>query len=248
MVVELHAHSAYSFLDGASLPEELAARAAELGYDVLALTDHDGVYGSLEVAHAAKAFGVRPITGAEVTLADGSHVTLLCEDGRGYANLCRLLTAAHAGTRLPGREHELLPPALDPALLEERSDGLVCLSGCARHGLAVRDPNAAAHLARAFPGRFYVELQRPYERGDTRRNAALRDLAETLGVPTIVTGDPHAHSAPRPRLQDALVAIRCRTSLDGCERERRGNRESVLLAPAEMAERFPHEPRAVAPQ
>src|SRR5689334_14832187 len=157
--VELHAHSAYSFLDGASLPEELAARAAELGYDALALTDHDGVYGSLEFAHAAKAFGVRPITGAEVTPADGSHVTLLCEDGRGYASLCRLLTAAHAGTRLPGREAELLPPALEQSLLEERNDGLVCLSGCARHGLAVRDPNAAASLARAFPGRFYVELQ-----------------------------------------------------------------------------------------
>ena len=68
--VELHAHSAYSFLDGASQPEELAARAAELGYEALALTDHDGVYGSLEFAHAAKHFGVRPITGAEVTLAD----------------------------------------------------------------------------------------------------------------------------------------------------------------------------------
>ena len=67
--VELHCHSAYSFLDGASQPEELAARAAELGYEALALTDHDGVYGSLEFAHAAKAFGVRPVTGAEVTIA-----------------------------------------------------------------------------------------------------------------------------------------------------------------------------------
>src|SRR3954468_20122825 len=67
--VELHAHSAYSFLDGASLPEELAARAAELGYDALALTDHDGVYGSLEFAHACKGFGLRAITGAEITLA-----------------------------------------------------------------------------------------------------------------------------------------------------------------------------------
>src|SRR6266852_4650389 len=87
--VELHAHSAYSFLDGASLPEELAARAAELGYDALALTDHDGVYGSLEFAHAAKYLGVRPITGAEVSLADGTHVTLLVETPQGYANLCR---------------------------------------------------------------------------------------------------------------------------------------------------------------
>jgi error-prone DNA polymerase len=96
---ELHSHSAYSFLDGASLPEELVVRAAELGYEALALTDHDGVYGSLEFAHAAKAFGVRPITGAEVTLATGSHVTLLVESPSGYANLCRLLTAAHTETR-----------------------------------------------------------------------------------------------------------------------------------------------------
>src|SRR5213595_845631 len=97
--VELHAHSAYSFLDGASQPEELAARAAELGYEALALTDHDGVYGSLEFAHAAKAFGLRAITGAEVTLEGGTHVTLLVETPAGYANLCRLLTQAHAGTR-----------------------------------------------------------------------------------------------------------------------------------------------------
>src|SRR6186713_116970 len=97
--VELHSHSAYSFLDGASQPEELAARAVELGYETLALTDHDGVYGSLEFAQAAKAFGLRAITGAEVTLAGGAHVTLLCESQRGYANLCRILTDAHAGTR-----------------------------------------------------------------------------------------------------------------------------------------------------
>src|SRR6187397_1568059 len=110
--VELHAHSAYSFLDGASLPEELAARAAELGYAALALTDHDGVYGSLEFAHACKHFGVRPITGAEVTLAGGAHVTLLCESQRGYANLCRILTDTHAGPRPPGKEtREPLPPA-----------------------------------------------------------------------------------------------------------------------------------------
>src|ERR671935_943578 len=97
--VELHAHSSYSFLDGASLPEELVVQAAELGYPALALTDHDGVYGSLEFAHAAKHFGVRPITGAELTLADRSHVTVLVETPQGYANLCRLLTAAHAHTR-----------------------------------------------------------------------------------------------------------------------------------------------------
>src|SRR5213082_3510645 len=116
--VELHAHSSYSFLDGASLPEELAVRAAELGYVALALTDHDGLYGSLEFAHAAKHFGVRPITGAEVTLADRSHVTLLVETQQGYANLCRLITAAHAHTRPEGKERELLEPLLDESLLE----------------------------------------------------------------------------------------------------------------------------------
>src|SRR3954447_26037987 len=168
--VELHAHSAYSFLDGASLPEELAARAAELGYDALALTDHDGVYGSLEFAHGARHFGLRSITGAEVTLAGGSHVTLLCETQQGYANLCRILTAAHAGTRVPRRERELLPAETTIDVLAEHADGLVVLSGCARHGLGTADPRGPPRLAHAFEGAFYVELQRPYERGDVRRH------------------------------------------------------------------------------
>jgi error-prone DNA polymerase len=236
--VELHAHSAYSFLDGASLPEELAARAAELGYDALALTDHDGVYGSLEFAHAAKHFGVRPITGAEVSVG-GAHVTLLCETQHGYANLCRILTDAHARTRVPGRERELLQAGTSVDVLEQHAEGLVALSGCARHGIGVVDADGAARLARAFRGAFYVELQRPYERGDVRRNVRLQELAETLRVPTVATGDVHAHHLRRARLQDVLVAIRSRTSLDGCERERRGNHESVLLAPAEMLERLP---------
>src|SRR6266498_1859129 len=246
--VELHAHSSYSFLDGTSLPEELAVRAAELGYPALALTDHDGVYGSLEFAHAAKHFGVRPITGAELTLADHSHVTLLVETPKGYANLCRLITSAHAQTRRPGRESQPpADPALEQSMLEELSEGLVCLSGCARHGVAVRSPNAAARLARVFGSeRFFIELQRPYERGDARRNAGLRDLADMLGVPTIATGDVHAHHRRRAPLQDVLVAVRHRSSLDGCEAERRGNHECVLLSPVEMVERFPEDREAVA--
>jgi error-prone DNA polymerase len=236
--VELHCHSAYSFLDGASLPEELVVRAAELGYPALALTDHDGVYGSLEFAHAAKAVGLKPITGAEVTLADGSHVTLLVETPRGYANLCRLLTAAHA--------QERLNPRLDPTLLAEQNEGLVCLSGCALSGLAVRDPNAAARLARSFGrDRFFVELQRPYSRGDARRNAALRELAAELEVRTVATGDAHAHHPRRARLQDVLVAVKHKVPLEACEAERRGNDESVLLAPVEAATRFPDDAAAV---
>jgi error-prone DNA polymerase len=246
--VELHCHSAFSFLDGASHPEELAARAAELGYEALALTDHDGVYGSLEFAHAAKFAGVRPITGAEVTLEGGAHVTLLCEDGTGYANLCRILTAAHAGTRPEGKEHRvLLEPAVPLETVAELNEGLVCLSGCARDGLALRHPVGATRLASVFGReRFFVELQRPYERGDARRHVALRDLAGHLGVETVATGNVHAHAPRRTLLQDALVAIRCRTSLDGCELERRGNREAVLRAPAEMVERFAGIDRAAA--
>jgi error-prone DNA polymerase len=268
--VELHCHSAYSFLDGASLPEELAARAAELGYEALALTDHDGVYGSLEFAQAAKDFGVRPITGAEVTISGvgsteppksggagfagagagngGAHLTLLVESSRGYANLCRILTAAHAGTRRPGREdREPLPPEVPLESVAELNEGLVCLSGCARSGVGLRDANGAARLAAAFGrDRFYVELQRPFERGDTRRAGILRDLAEHLGVETVATGDVHAHDSRRALLQDVLVAIRCRTSLDGCESERRGNRESVLRSPPEMLDRFAPVDRAAA--
>ncbi len=198
------------------------------------------MYGSLEFAHAAKALGVRPITGAEVTVVGGAHVTLLVETARGYANLCRILTAAHAATRSPSREdRSLLQPAVALETIAEHADGLVCLSGCADSGLGLRDPAGTARLAAAFGrDRFHVELQRPLARGDERRLAHLRDLAANLGVETVATGNAHAHEPRRALLQDVLVAIRCRTSLDGCEVERRGNRESVLVGADAMRERF----------
>src|SRR5918999_3777125 len=102
--VELHCHSAYSFLDGASEPAELAAAAADLGHESLALTDHDNVCGAMEFAHACKGVGVRPIHGAELTVEVGRsfprpvHVTLLVEEARGWSSLCRLITEAHRGT------------------------------------------------------------------------------------------------------------------------------------------------------
>src|SRR3989304_1641668 len=89
---ELHAHSNFSFLEGASHIEEMVLRASELGYRSLALTDHDGLHGAMEFAQCARAWGVRPITGAEVTLSNGHHLTLLCETQRGYANHGPLLT------------------------------------------------------------------------------------------------------------------------------------------------------------
>src|SRR6266508_5666131 len=97
MYVELHCHSAFSFLDGASLPDDLVAEAQRHGYQALALTDHNGLYGSMTFAQAAKSLGLQAITGAEVTLTDGAHLTLLAETPQGYSNLCRLLTETHLG-------------------------------------------------------------------------------------------------------------------------------------------------------
>ncbi len=240
---ELHCHSAYSFLDGTSLPEELARRAGELGYAALALTDHNSVSGSMELAQAAAACGVRAIHGAELDLADGRHLTLLVRDARGWRNLCRLLTRAHAHTREgPGRERG--EPAVSLEAVCEHSEGLVCLTGCADHG--VHDEPTARRLLDAFsPCGLRVELQRPYARHDRARNRALEALARRLGVACVATGDVHAHARSRAELQDAFVALRHRTTLDASEPLRRGNHSHVLSAPAAMAARFSEHPGAV---
>jgi error-prone DNA polymerase len=269
--VELHAHSAFSFLDGASTPMELAAAAAERGYPAFALTDHDGLWGSMEFAHACRGLGVRPITGAEITLSPRRrasnvsymgvsgpstvHATLLVEDATGYRNLCRLLTAAHAHTR-DGTGRTAGQPAVTLEQLEEHAEGLVCLSGCAGNGAVAgawerRDTLAAAPLARrllvAFGReRFRVELQRPYWRRDRARNRWLCGLAERLGVPCVATGNVHAHARSRASLQDAFVAVRLGTTLEASEPQRRGNSSSALASPAAMATRFAEHPEAVA--
>ncbi|MEX2412595.1 MAG: error-prone DNA polymerase [Thermoleophilaceae bacterium] len=254
--VELHCHSAYSFLDGASLPDELALAAAQHGYGAIALTDHDGLHGAMELADATRdaKLGVRPIAGAEITMEDGAHLTLLCETRAGYSNLCRLITAAHAGTRpKPGREP--LPPQARYADLERHAGGLICLSGCARHGAAARAIEQGRHadaaraarrlLAIFGPDRLRIELQRPFARHDRRRNRLLSELAERLGVPCVATGNVHAHDRRRVALQDALVAVGLGSTLDECEARRRGNSSHVLAPPAAMAGRFRDHPDAV---
>ncbi len=253
--VELHTHSAFSFLDGASSPEELAEQAAALGHTAIALTDHDGLCGSLAFAHACREAGIRAITGAELTLEGGAHLTLLAESATGYANLCRLITLAHRDTRPPPTRRPL-PPELDPAHLAAHATGLVCLTGCARQGLIPRmvatgrTREAEEHtreLVRVFGrGNVYVELQRPRSRGDQVLIRDLTHLAESQGLPTVATGDVHAHHPRRAFLQDALVAVRMRLTLDGSEAQRRGNRDAVLRTPEETAERFAAHPRAVA--
>ncbi len=259
--VELHAHSAFSFLDGASTPAELASAAAKLGYPAFALTDHDGVWGSMEFVQACKETAacegteIRAITGAEVTVGR-AHLTLLAEDGRGYRNLCRLLTAAHSHTR-EGPQRSAGQPSVTLEQVEEHAGGLVCLSGCAGEGMLAAtwqrgDAAAAAETARRLLGafgrdRFRVELQRPYWRHDRSRNRWLAGLAGRLGVPAVATGNVHSHGGKwRTRLQNAFVAARLGMTLEESEALRRGNSSSALASPRAMAERFAEHPDAVA--
>src|SRR5579862_5993886 len=123
--VELRCRSAFSFLDGASLPEDLVDAAAHQEMETLALADRDGVYGAPRFAAAAARAGIRPLFGADVTLADGPPLLLLVENARGYRNLCRLLTRARAG----GRKSD--PPRTTRALLAAHAAGLVALGGAA---------------------------------------------------------------------------------------------------------------------
>jgi error-prone DNA polymerase len=252
--VELHAHSAFSFLDGASTPMELAAAAADLGYESFALTDHNGVWGSMEFVGACKGVGIGAITGAEVTVGD-SHLTLLVEDGAGYRNLCRLLTAAHSHTR-DNSQRSAEQPRVTIEQVEERAEGLVCLSGCAGVGMlpaawergdATAGAETARRLLRAFGrDRFRIELQRPYWRRDRGRNRWLAGIAGRLGVPAVATGNVHSHGGKwRARLQSAFVAVRLGMTLEESEPLRRGNSKSVLESPAAMAERFVEHPDAV---
>ena len=254
--VELHCHSGFSFLDGASHPQELVMRAAELGYPALALTDHNGLYGSMEFAHAAKRANLQPITGAEVTLREcfpgfaepegGHHVTLLAETPRGYANLCRLLTQSHRDSE---RGDARLPL---PSLLE-RSEGLILLTGCKKSPVAAALGSSVAEaeqvtrqLVDTFgPGSVFVELQDNAVKGDRSRNKALARLAGRLGLGVVATGNVHYHRPERHRLQDVLVSIKNRATLDGAHGARRANRLFHLAEPWEMRHRFQSRPEAL---
>jgi error-prone DNA polymerase len=242
---ELHCHSAFSFLDGASLPEDLVATALELGYDSLALTDHNSVSGSMEFAKAAQSLSLpKPLHGAEIDLDDGRHLTLIVENQRGWSNLCRLLTLAYTDTRArPGSQAS--PPQVRLNDVIAHNEGLIALSGCHAHG--VQDEATLRALRDAFtPARLKIELQRPYLRDDRARNRRLAQLAARLELATVATGDVHAHNRERALLQDALVAIRLHSTLDATEAERRGNFSHVLASPAAMAARFAEYPEAVA--
>src|SRR5919198_685910 len=246
---ELHCHSAFSFLDGASPPDALLAEAHRLGLPALALTDRNGIYGSLAFAHAAQPLGIQAITGAEVTLTDGSQLILLAESPQGYTNLCRLLTETPLGG-------ERLDPRLPLAAIEARHEGLIILSGSRRDGLLARTLeaeglSAARKLAERCKGmfgadRFFVEIQRNRVRGDLAVSRALIDVAEDLQLGVLATGNIHYHARNLHRLHDVMVAIRHRTTLDGSHRVRNPNSEFYLRPLEEIEALFQDCPNAVA--
>jgi error-prone DNA polymerase len=244
---ELHCHSYYSFHDGASSLEELLARARDLGYRALAVTDHDNLCGAMRFARLAHSLEMQGIIGAELTLKGGYHITLLARDSQGYRNLCRLITAAHAS----GERHE---PELDPALLPTHAEGLVALSGCPRGELAQLVSTShlveAKSLVRTYldwfgVDNYYIELQQNLAYGDTARNLALLKLARETGARIAATGNVHYHVRERHRLQDCLVAIKECKSLEETHRERRPNSEFYLRPVEELEFLFRDCPEAL---
>ncbi len=215
MFIELHAHSCFSLLDGVATPEALVARAAELEMPALALTDHDAVYGLPAFEAAAEGHGLHAILGAELTLENGAHLTLLAENQAGYANLCRLITAG----RLNAAKGESRLPR---AALAEHTDGLIALTGCRRGDVAVRVlerdyDGAAAALTElmALFGRTHVvvELQRHMQRGDVPLTRTLVELARARGLPAVATGNIHYLDRDDAPVQSALTSIRTRVPL-----------------------------------
>ena len=265
--IELHAASAFSFLQGASLPEALVDRAAELGYPAIALLDRDGVYGLPRFHKAALAAGVRPIVGAELTvrnlelrtknfepktqnvepssqfsaLSSQFLLPVLCESAEGYRNLCRLITRMKM--RAPKGEGALTLDELDGC-----TSGLVALAGRAaldgrRHGVAGLLDRLVGIFGR---GGVYVELQRHFRRDEAHDHESLVALAAAFRVPTIATnGVRFATPAERP-LFDVLTCIHHRTTLAEAGRRLVPNAERYLKPTADMAAIFRDAPEVLA--
>jgi error-prone DNA polymerase len=244
--VELHARSFYSFGEGASHSHELLARAKAYGCTALALTDSN-LCGALEFARLANSLGIQPITGGELTLADGSRLVLLAKTREGYANLSRLFTLANATDR---RE-----PRLDPTHLPAHAEGVLLLAGGRDGRLAglvregrQREAGALLHRYREWygPDSAYVELQQNFLQGDTARNRELVELAREVGVPLVATNDALYHDPGRYRLQHALAAAKRNTTIDRALPFIKPNDHFCLKPPAEMARLFREHPEAIA--
>jgi len=246
MYVELHAASAFSFLDGASLPEALIDRAAALGYPALALLDRDGVYGAPRFHLAAKRAGLKAIIGAELTIASSAEASVfrlpvLIESREGYRNLCRLVTRMKL--RAPKGAGTL---TLDE--LEGHVGGLVALAG--RSMLSGRRFGVGGLIDRTV-GIFgapnvCVELQRHLLRDEEADNQALIDLASAFHVPVVATNGVRFAEPANRALYDVLTCIRHKTTLDRAGRRLSWNAERYLKSPDAMARLFADLPGAIA--
>lgn len=245
--VELHCHSNFSLLDGASHPEDLITRAKELEMPALALTDHDGLYGAVRFYKTARQAGIRPIIGAELTVDQSRHVTLLAKNNRGYSNLCRLITRAQL-------DHGKGKPCTDFSTLVNYSNDIVCLSGC-RKGeipqllLAEKEEQAKATARRYLEifGRdnFFIELQNNLCPRDNHLCRQLMQLARDLDIRYVATNNVHYSTKDGHRLQDVLVCIRNCTTLDKSGHLRRPNSEFYLKSGDEMSSLFSEYPQAL---
>jgi error-prone DNA polymerase len=248
MYVELHATSAFSFLEAAGLPEALAEEAARLGQPALALLDRDGVYGAPRLYRACTRLGLTALVGAEVTLSDGGRLPLLVEDREGYRNLCRLLTRIKM--RAPKGEGAA---TLDD--LAEHAGGLVALTGGDESPVAARLTRGGATEARGFIerlvsifGRFnvYVELQRHFQRDQEARNEWLSAQAAGLRLPLLATNSPRLTRRQDRPLLDVLTCIREHATLEQAGRRLAKNSERYLKSGAAMGRLFSDCPEAVA--
>ncbi|MGH9771024.1 MAG: DNA polymerase III subunit alpha [Candidatus Acidiferrales bacterium] len=248
MYIELHARSAFSFLAGASLPEDLARRSADLKMPAIALLDRDGVYGAPRLHMAAKKLGVCAHVGAEISSKNGFRYSLLVETRTGYQNLCRLMTRM----KLRAKKGE---GAAIPEELTEFADGLICLTGgeegplsaaIARGGIE-GGRQCLERLRQTFGVRgVYVELQRHFDRAEEVRNQAAVALARSLSMPLIATnGVCYATPAER-EVFDVFTCLRHHRTLETAGRLLSRNSESYLKAPEEMGKIFTDLPEALA--
>ncbi len=247
--MEIHARSAFSFLQGASLPEEYAAYCANLDMPAMALMDRDGFYGSPRFYMAMKKAGLKGMTGAEVSCADGARYPLLARTRKGYQNLCRLITRMKMRTDKhpkPGREAAALP-----AELEEFSEGLLCLTGDENGPLAraIERGEGRACLDKLVAifgkGNVYAEVQRHYDRDEEARNQKVVSLARSLQVPLVATNGVCYTRAEQRRVLDVFTCLHNKTTLAEAGRLLTRNAERHLKSPQEMAHLFADYPDAI---
>jgi error-prone DNA polymerase len=256
MYIELHSRSAFSFLEGASIPEELIAACANLGMPAMALLDRDGVYGSPRFHLAAKKAGIKAHIGAEVTCAAFSlrgefRLPLLVASRAGYQNLCRLITKMKLRV---GRKNEAGARASELDFREYAS-GLICLTGGEEGPLAaaLRQNGAQAafetvkRLTEIFgPSNVYVELQRHFLRDEEYRNRVAIEIAEALHLPLLATNGVNYARPHERELADAFTALQHRRTLATAGRLLARNAERYLKSPAPMRALFADLPQAIA--